>query len=174
MSLSVLSQLLLSDFPVIRIETCWAFSNLITEGGKLLALCIQNQVFANIIKRMMNCDDAFATEGLICIKNAALVGTPSILHHLIQPGFLETICEKLDCSNQVQKAEVVFVALEAIEALLFLGKPTSGTGQNEAVNYIVNNNLAQKLESAQSHPEPAIYEKTMGILNTFFQCEHSN
>lgn len=169
-----MSQMLFSESPLIRIETCWAFSNLISEGGDFLTICTNIGVLSNISKLLMNCDDnAFSLEGLICLRNAALVGTSLTLEHLIQPGTIEAICDKMDCTNENPTKEQARAALEAFEAILQLGARHSGEG-NEVVNYIIRNNLCSKVESVQKHSDPEMLERILRVLNSYFKVEESS
>jgi hypothetical protein len=90
---------------------------------------------------------------------------------LIQQGIVEIVCDciKLDDSRYVA------VALEAITHLLYFGKVYyTIDGKNEMVGRIEQLGMFEVLEKLQYHPVEIVYEKTLNILEAYFDTENEN
>jgi hypothetical protein len=90
---------------------------------------------------------------------------------IIQQGIIEIIC---DCIR-INEPRYIAVALEALSNLLEFGKKFySQTGKNPIVTKIEQLGMFDVLERLQYHPVEIVYEKTLKILEAYFETENQN
>lgn len=173
-TLKAASMCILSKDKYIRVEACWAFSNLVCEGAEMINLSISLGVFSNIVRRMVDCDYSFAIEGLICIRNAAISArnNEKIIDSFLEDKVMEAICNKLE-EYSAKSAEdgVAENALMALEAMLELG--STKELQNDVADYIIIRRLASKVEEVQNNPNKNISGKAIEIIQKYFPFEES-
>lgn len=88
---------------------------------------------------------------------------------ILQQGILELICHCLSRKD----TKNVAVSLEALTNLLNFGKTYySVDGKNLIVKRIEELGMFDQLENLQLHPAEIVYEKTVKLLETFFDTEN--
>ena len=108
---------------------------------------------------------------LACKRTGATSGgTPEQIEYLVSRGCIPPLCDLL----KVAEVKIVKVALEGLENILKVGKTKAG------VHGLVENPFAVLLEDAgapvtierlQEHAETAVYEKSLNILERYFDVE---
>jgi hypothetical protein len=110
-------------------------------------------------------------EAAWALANACSGGTPEHIKYLVDSGLIEPFCELLTSADP----RIILVALEGIENLLKVGERLSKqTGINEYVLSIEEHKGVDNIEALQNHPNTEIYEKSIGILENYFQAEEEN
>jgi hypothetical protein len=90
---------------------------------------------------------------------------------IIQQGIIEIVC---DCIK-INEPRYVAVALEAMSNLLEFGKKFYIIeGRNQIVKKIEQLGMFDVLERLQYHPVEIVYEKTLKILEAYFETENQN
>lgn len=75
----------------------------------------------------------------------------------------------------MKDAKYIAVSLEALTNLLNFGKTYyTQDGKNLIVKRIEELGMYDLLESLQMHPVEIVYEKTVKLLETFFETENQN
>ena len=88
---------------------------------------------------------------------------------ILSQGILELICHCL----KLKDAKYVAVSLEALTNLLIFGKQYYFVdGKNLIAKKIEELGMFDVLESLQTHPVEIVYEKTIKLLETFFDTEN--
>jgi hypothetical protein len=77
---------------------------------------------------------------------------------------------------KLKDAKYIAVSLEALSNLLAFGKLyyTNEYGKNLIVEKIEELGMFDVLENLQMHPVEIVYEKTIKLLETFFDTENQN
>jgi hypothetical protein len=89
---------------------------------------------------------------------------------IIQQGIIELICECL----KLEDPKYIAVSLEALANLLTFGKiHYSQDGVNLVLRKIEQLGVTDLLESLQYHPVEIVYEKTLKLLEAFFETENN-
>jgi hypothetical protein len=86
---------------------------------------------------------------------------------MVETGAMKPLCDLLE----VQDARMITVALDAIENVLKVGQAAAdltGSDENPYAVAVEEADGLDKLEELQSHANNDIYEKAMGILETYF------
>jgi hypothetical protein len=92
------------------------------------------------------------------------------MEHIINQGILELICFCL----KLKDAKFIAVSLEALGNLLNFGKTYSMDGKNPIVAMIDKLGMFDVLENLQLHPVEIVYEKTVKLLENYFDTENQN
>ena len=85
----------------------------------------------------------------------------------MEQGILNIICDCL----KLEDAKYLAVCLEAFGNLLAFGKKNNPEGPNPIVNEVDKMGMFDVLENLQYHPVEVVYEKTLKILETYFETE---
>jgi hypothetical protein len=89
---------------------------------------------------------------------------------IIQQGIIELICDCL----KLDDPKYIAVSLEALANLLTFGKQYyTENGTNLVLKKIEQIGVTDLLESLQYHPVEIVYEKTLKLLETFFETENN-
>jgi hypothetical protein len=90
---------------------------------------------------------------------------------IIQQGIIEIVC---DCIK-INEPRYIAVSLEALSNLLEFGKKYyTIDGKNQIVKKIEELGMFDVLERLQFHPVEIVYEKTLKILEAYFETENQN
>ena len=94
------------------------------------------------------------------------------MEYILKQGILELICHCLKSND----AKYIAVSLEALSNLLNFGKLylTTEDGRNLIVAKIGEMGMFEVLENLQLHPVEIVYEKTVKLLETYFDTENQN
>jgi hypothetical protein len=94
------------------------------------------------------------------------------MEYITKQGILELICFCL----KLKDAKFIAVSLEALGNLLNFGKLywSQETGKNPVVTMIDNLGMFDVLENLQLHPVEIVYEKTVKLLEAYFDTENQN
>lgn len=94
-----------------------------------------------------------------------------MMETILKQNILELICHCLSMKD----AKYIAVSLEALTNLLNFGKLYySQSGKNLIVKRIEELGMFDVLENLQMHPVEIVYEKTVKLLESFFDTENQN
>jgi hypothetical protein len=94
------------------------------------------------------------------------------MEYITNQKILELICYCL----KLKDAKFIAVSLEALGNILNFGKTywTPEGGKNPVVTMIENLGMFDVLEGLQLHPVEIVYEKTVKLLEAYFDTENQN
>jgi hypothetical protein len=94
------------------------------------------------------------------------------MDYILGQNIVEIVC---DCIK-INEPRYIAVALEALSNLLEFGKKyyVDNNGKNLIVKKIEQLGMFDVLEQLQYHPVEIVYEKTLKILEAYFDTENQN
>ncbi len=168
----------------IKKEACWTISN-ITAGN---VTQIQAVVEANLIPPLINllsyADFDIKKEAAWAIANITSGGSEAQIDYLVNEGCIKPLCDLLRSFD----TRTINVVLEGLENILKVGERVKGTAsssssstptptidedRNKYADCIEEAGGLDKIEELQSHPNQAIYEKVVRILEKYFAAEEA-
>ena len=87
---------------------------------------------------------------------------------ILEQGILRIICDCL----KMKDAKYLAVCLEAFGNLLAFGKKSNPNVQNPIVIEVEKMGMFDVLEKLQFHQVEIVYEKTLNILETYFDTQN--
>lgn len=151
----------------IRKEACWAISNINGGTKAQIGAVLEAGLMPSLVDALANADFDVKKEAAWAISNATCGQVPEHIKYIVDTGAMKPLCDLLE----VQDARMITVALDAIENVLKVGQATAdqmGSDENPYAVAIEEADGLDKLEELQSHANNDIYEKAMGILETYF------
>lgn len=148
----------------IRKEACWLLSN-IAAGNKyqisqLMRYPKEMQLVVEIVR---DAEWDVRKEATWVVSNIATGGKEEHVHCLVELGAIEALCSVLDVAD----ARITIVVLDAIEKILKVGQDSS----RDYIGFVDECDGLDKIESLQEHQNNDIYEKVVGIIETYFGVE---
>lgn len=155
----------------LRKETCWTVSN-VTAGTPQQ---IQQVIDANLIPPLVNIlkEDQFDVqkEAAWAISNITSGGTECHTRFLVSQAALPAMCGMLKCGDP----KMIMVILDAIDNILKVGKQDSTvTEDNSYCDLVEECGGLDQLEDLQRHENEEIYEKSVKILQEYFESEEDD
>mmetsp|Transcript_12468 Transcript_12468/g.22326 ORF Transcript_12468/g.22326 Transcript_12468/m.22326 type:complete len:518 (-) Transcript_12468:116-1669(-) len=156
----------------IKKEACWTISNITAGTKEQIQAVIDAGLIPLVINFLATAEFEIKKEAAWAISNATSGGTAEHIQYLVDSGCIPPLCNLLSVNDQ----KIVTVALEGLENILKIGdvqkSMPGGTGQNMYAPLIEAAGGVDKLEDLQGHPDTNIYNKTVSILEVFFDaCE---
>jgi hypothetical protein len=152
----------------IKKETCWTISNIAAGNSEQIQILINNDIFPTLIHILKNSELDVKKEAAWAICNAISGGKPTHIDYLVKQGCIIPMLDLLD-SNDIRLLRVI---LEAIENILNTGKIYNQNNSiNRYVKIIEQADGLEKLENLQHHKNNDIYEKSLKILEKYFDAE---
>jgi importin subunit alpha-1 len=169
--LPCLLSLLHSNKKGLRKEACWTISN-ITAGTKpQIKSVIEANIFPPLIQILSNGEFDIKKEAAWAISNATSGGSPEQIRYLVEHGCIPPLCDLLIAEDP----RIVMVALEGLENILRSGEPEGENVPDDYVNpytsLIEECTGLDKIEQLQGHPNQEIYDKSLKILEEYFNAE---
>jgi importin subunit alpha-1 len=173
-ALTALLALLCNPKKSIRKEACWTISN-ITAGhkGQIQAI-IEANIIPPLCQLLANGEYDIRKEAAWAVSNATSGGTPDQIRYLVEQGCVRPLVELLDASDP----RVILVSLEGIENILRSGAQGETASDqfydNPYVRYVMAADGIEKLERLQNHANMEIYERSIRILEDYFNAIEAN
>jgi hypothetical protein len=155
-----LLNLLQSPKKGIRKEACWTISNITAGNKNQIQAVIDGGIIPPLIHLLQNAEFEIKKEAAWAISNATSGGTAEQMRYLVQEAAIKPLCDLLTVSDN----RVVLVALEGLENIL-----KSTPDYTEYATAIEAADGLDKIENLQSHHNTDIYNKAVGIIETYFQ-----
>jgi importin subunit alpha-1 len=170
-ALKYFTKTLFSEKRSIRKETCWIISN-IAAGTQQQIEALITADFLPILDKVIKHDEPeIQKEAIWAVCNLTSTENKQMAEIILKQGILEVICHCL----KMKDAKYIAVSLEALGNLLAFGKNYAGEGQpNPIVKRIEELGMFDILENLQLHPVEIVYEKTVRLLETYFETENQN
>jgi len=156
----------------LRKETCWTISN-VTAGTPQQ---IQQVIDANLIPSLVSIlkEDAFDVqkEAAWAIANITSGGTKEHIRFVVSQATIPAMCGILKCSD----AKMIMVVLDALENILKVGlaDANEGNGENAYADIVEECGGLDTLEELQRHENEEVYEKSVKLLQDYFESEEDD
>lgn len=170
-ALNFLCKTIYNEKRSVRKETCWILSNF-AAGTQLQIEALISHDFLPILHEVVKKDEPeIQKEAIWAICNFTSTENKAMMEKILNQGILDVICLCLKMND----AKYIAVSLEALGNLLAFGKQYYVVdGKNIIVKKIEELGMFDMLESLQMHPVEIVYEKTIKILETYFETENQN
>jgi hypothetical protein len=170
-ALNFLSRTIFHEKRSIRKETCWIISNIAAGTQQQIEALIVNN-FLPILERVIKHDEPeIKKEAIWAICNLTSIENREMMELILKQGILELVCHCLS----MEDAKYIAVSLEALGNLLNFGKMYyTVDGRNLIVQKLEEIGMFDVLEKLQMHPVEIVYEKTIKLLETYFETENQN
>ena len=165
--LNYLKKALLNPSKAVRKETAWIVSNIAAGTQKQIEKLISDG-FLPVLEHIIETDEIIIVKECIwAVCNFTSVENPEYLKKILKQNILLIINKFLKMSN----AKYLAVSLEALNNLLAFGRKSCPNGINPIVVEMDKIGMCDILEKLQYHPVEVVYEKTLKILETFFETQ---
>merc|ERR1719170_16059 len=162
---------LLCQKKSLRKETCWTVSNITAGTPQQIQLVID----ANLIPPLVNVlkEDQFDVqkEAAWAISNITSGGTDNHIRFLVAQACIPALCVMLKCGD----VKMIMVVLDALDNILKIGKKDArGTEDNQYADWVEECGGLDTLEDLQRHENEDIYEKSVKLLQDYFESEEDD
>ncbi len=152
----------------IRKESAWIISNIAAGTQKQIETLISQDFLPILEKSIKEDENEIKKECIWAVCNLTSVENPDFIKRILEQGILDIICNCL----KMDDAKYLAVCLEAFGNLLAFGKKSFPDGPNPIVNQVEKMGMFDILEKLQLHPVEVVYEKTLKILETYFDTQN--
>ena len=155
----------------IKKEACWTISNVTAGTKEQIQAVYETGLVGPLVHLLGHAEFDIKKEAAWAISNATSGGTQEQIRFLVSQGAIKPLCDLLDCSD----AKIIIVALEGLENILRVGafdKEMAGpSGVNAYAGIIEDSEGVDKIEALQEHNNEEIYNKSIQILEEYFELE---
>lgn len=150
-------------------ETCWTLSNITAGTKEQIQAVIDANIVPPLVQLLSYAEFDIKKEAAWALSNATSGGMPHQIKYLVSCGCIKPLCDLLSCSD----ARIIIVALEGLENILKVGEEEKNTtnGINLYVHQIEDAGGLDKIEHLQVHQNEDIYNKSVTLLETYFELE---
>lgn len=152
----------------IRKESAWIISNIAAGTQKQIETLISQNFLPILDQAIQKDEQEIKKECIWAVCNLTSVENPKYIKKILEQGILRIICNCL----KMEDAKYLAVCLEAFTNLLAFGKKSSPDGPNPIVVEVEKMGMCDVLEKLQYHPVEIVYEKTLKLLEAFFQVQY--
>lgn len=151
---------LISEKNSSRKEAIWCLSN-ITAGNRQQVLTVfSHPISRELMKTMNDCDLEIRREAVWAASNAFHTMERAEVAEVVALGVLESLVETLQCRDP----RMLLVTIEAVLNLL-------KNGDDSLLLQFERLGGVDALERLQNHPNLAVYNHALSVLNRFFSLE---
>ena len=164
-----LKKTIFSQYKQIRKESAWILSNIAAGTQVQIETLIREDILPILDKIIKNDEPEIKKECIWAVCNLTSVENPEYMKKILGEGILSIICSCL----KMEDAKYLAVCLEAFGNLLAYGKKNClPNGSNPIVDEVEKMGMFDVLEQLQLHPVEIVYEKTLKILETYFDTQN--
>jgi hypothetical protein len=167
--LNYLKKAITSKAKFIRKEGTWIVSNIAAGTQRQIESLISENYLPTLIDIIKQDEDDIKKECIWAVCNLTSVENPIYIKKILEQNILGIICDCLKMTD----AKYLAVCLEALNNLLLFGKKNSNNGINPLVVEIEKMGMCDTLEQLQYHPVDFVYEKTLKLLEIYFEVKYN-
>ncbi|CAA7398355.1 unnamed protein product [Spirodela intermedia] len=153
----------------IKREVCWTISNITAGTTEQIQAVIDADIIPYLVHLLQTDDFGVKREAAWAIAFVASGGTPEQIKYLVREGCIKPVCGLLSCPDK----DLVRVCLQFLGHILSVGKAErdvgSSGGANAFAQMIEDSEGLEKIENLQSDDNPLIYEKSVELLEKYWQ-----
>ena len=165
--LDKLKYTLINESPSIRKESAFIISNLAAGTQRQIEIIIE-QNFVQILYKIFKVDSPKIKKEIVyAVGNLSSVENEKYMKKLVDDGILIFVNECI----QNDDAKIIALALEILGHVLAFGQKKGEL--DYFIKEIETMGMVDKLEKLQTHEDQIIYEKTIQILDTYFETENA-
>lgn len=169
--LNLIKKTIFHEKRSIRKESCWIVSNIAAGTQQQIDYLIVNDFLPILQTVIKNDEPDIQKEAIWALCNLTSTENKESMEYIIRQGILEMVCECL----KMKDPKFIAVSLEALGNLLNFGKIYyTENGRNLIVAKVEQLGMFDVLESFQYHPVEIVYEKTIKLLEAYFETENTN
>lgn len=162
-ALPAFCSLLQSRNQTILKETCWTISNITAGSTDQIQAVIDANIIPPLIEVLKKGEFKAKKEAAWALSNLSTGALVSQTRYCIEQGCIAPLSNLLD----VQDPKIVGVVLDCLGNILKSGVQADGT--NPCVEWVDEAGGVDKIEALQEHENEDIYEKSLRIIETYFQ-----
>ena len=168
--LNYLKRTIFNKIKQIRKETAWILSNIAAGTQRQIETLIKEEILPILDQKIQEDEPEIKKECIWAVCNLTSVENPEYIKKILDQGILRIICNCL----KMDDAKYLAVCLEAFGNLLAFGKKISQKTNlpNPIVEEVEKMGMFDILEKLQLHPVEIVYEKTLKILETYFDTQN--
>ena len=166
--LNYLKKTISNEKKQIRKESAWIISNIAAGTQRQIETLIAENFLPILENSIKNDEPEIKKECIWAICNLTSVENPDYLKKILNDGILRILCDCL----KMDDAKYLAVCLEAFGNLLAFGKKSNPDGPNPIVNELEKMGMFDVFEKLQLHPVEIVYEKTLKLLETYFETQN--
>ena len=166
--LNYLKKTIRNDKKQIRKESAWILSNIAAGTQKQIETLIAENFLPILEYAIKNDDPEIKKESIWALCNLTSVENPEYLKKILNDGILRIMSDCL----KMEDAKYLAVCLEGFGNLLAFGKKSNPNGPNPIVIELEKMGMFDVLEKLQLHPVEIVYEKTLKLLETYFETQN--
>jgi HEAT repeat protein len=164
-ALMAFGKLLGSSKETIRKETCWTISNITAGTRQQIDLVIQANLIPLLIQAVAHGDFRTRKEAAWAISNLTSGGSAKHIEYLVTQGVIKPLTDLLE----VQDDKLIKVVLDASGNMLKAG--VQADGSNRIADFFEECGGMEKIENLQSHENEKVYEKSLALIEAYFNEE---
>jgi hypothetical protein len=172
--LTSIYQLLGSSKRNVVKEAVWTCSNMSAGSKEQLDALFAAGIFPRIVNILMNYDVEVKKEAAWAICNAVAASTPEQVAALVQANAIEALCGlmKMHSTSHQVTGDILLILMQGLNFFLKCGQQHfCEGGVNPFVVIVEESGGLKVLEDLQSHPNPSVYQKALGLLENYFDLE---
>jgi len=166
--LNYLRKTIFNPKKTIRKESAWILSNIAAGTQKQIETLISENFLPILDESIQKDEPEIKKECIWAVCNLTSVENQIYIKKILDQGILRIICNCL----KMEDAKYLAVCLEAFSNLLSFGKKSNKSGPNPIVVEVEKMGMFDILEKLQYHPVEIVYEKTLKILETYFEVQY--
>lgn len=152
----------------VRKEACWTLSNITAGTRDQIQAVINAGCIEKLIDVMRQGDFEVQKEAAWTIANATSGGSDPQIMFIANAGAIPQLCEMLTAPD----VRIVQVVLEGLDNILRAAKSVTAQSGNNIFQHVSETFYAcggvDILEKLQQHENSNIYERALGIIETYF------
>ena len=165
-----LKQVINHEKKAVRREACWALSNITAGNSQQIAVVLSDPHILTILEGLiLNDSPEISREATWILSNATSRADNQLISSLVNWGLIKIFLQimKLPDSKQVS------ICLDALVNIFNKGEEPGIKSEegNPFLDIFEKNEGAAILEELQIHPVEEVYQKALGILETYYDIE---
>lgn len=165
--------LLSSNRKTVQKEACWTISNITAGNRDQIQEVLESGIIPALLHVLQTADFDTKKEAAWAVSNAVSGGSDAQVETLVRFGCVPPLCSLISSVD----SKIVMVALEALHAILRVGKKikeTEGMLSNPFADLIDQADGTSALEKLQDSSNEAIFKKVYTIISTYFPYEEED
>lgn len=156
----------------IKKEACWTISNITAGSCEQIQHVLDANLILPLVTLLREAEFDIQKEAAWALSNATSGGNAKQIRFIASCGVIPALCNLFVCTDP----KIIMVALEGVENILKVGKKDAAKNQstNSYCDIVEESGGLDALENLQRHDNEEIYNKSMRILQEYFESEEDD